>query len=111
MEDAGAAGTGAGADLSTREAITARLATLRQHEQDLSDSLALVVADTRAVELALDGLHTLEPDAGAVARQARKLRDDTLRVARTAERVGGKVRVLDEQQVRSPSLRPSLFCS
>lgn len=98
------------AQLVTREDIERALSVLASDESRLDSLLAsLVASSTTRLGDQLDRLAQLGPVVDGIGQESRHLADEIRRVAETAERVGAKVRGLDEEQVRQTP--PLLSCA
>ena len=89
--------------LLTRAQIQAHLSTLTAHESTLDASLTQLIQDRQRLSSQLNALDALSEVVGGIQGEAEGMADSVRIVAETAERVGGKVRVLDEEQVRRGS--------
>lgn len=87
-------------DLTTLPGILASLDSLEQEENELSDSLAAVLSNDEPVQHALQRLQSLAPRLDEINVDAEFLSSTVSATARTAERVGGRVRLLDEEMKR-----------
>lgn len=87
--------------LTTRAQIQAHLASLTAHESTLDSSLSRLIQDRQRLSTQLNALDSLSEVVGGIQGEAEGMADSVRNVAETAERVGGKVRVLDEEQVGS----------
>nr|XP_019000435.1 uncharacterized protein I203_06849 [Kwoniella mangroviensis CBS 8507]OCF63896.1 hypothetical protein I203_06849 [Kwoniella mangroviensis CBS 8507] len=79
------------------EQIAAQLALLTKREAELSLSLNALVADRAQIDSALSRLRELGSEVGSLAAEVDGSRKRVTRVWETSERVGGKVRRLDEE--------------
>lgn len=88
------------ASLTTRAAVQAHLAALNAHEARLDEQLTTLISSRARLSKQLKALQTLREVVQGIEAEAEGLSNEVRLVAETAERVGGKVRVLDEEQVR-----------
>lgn len=88
--------------LSTLAEVLAALSRVEAHEAHLDQELSTVISSRDTLVAQLDSLVALQSTLEAVQVEARQMQQHIGIVAETAERVGGKVRVLDVQQVRRP---------
>lgn len=86
--------------LTTRSEIDAQLAALTQHESQLDAKLADLISSRSKLSTQLNSLDGLREVIHGIQHAAGHMSSEVGRVAETAERVGGKVRILDEEQVR-----------
>ena len=86
--------------LTTLPEILTSLYSLEQEENRLSDSLAAVLSDDEPVRCALQRLQSLAPHLDEISTDVRLLYATVSATARTAERVGGRVKLLDEEMSR-----------
>lgn len=86
--------------LTTRSEILAQLASLTQHESQLDVKLANLISSRSKLSAQLNSLDGLREVINGIQIEAGHMSSEVGRVAETAERVGGKVRILDEEQVR-----------
>ena len=80
--------------------ILASLVSLDEEESQLSNSLTSILSDDEPVQSSLAALRNLAPRLEEISIDARLLHDTVSATAMTAERVGGRVRVLDEEMKR-----------
>ncbi|GAA6019251.1 hypothetical protein JCM11491_001290 [Sporobolomyces phaffii] len=88
------------ATLLTRGDIERHLALLTAQESDLDARLAGLIASTTRLATQLAALESLRPVVGGIQGEAAHMAQEIGAVAETAERVGAKVRGLDEEQSR-----------
>ncbi|EJD05663.1 COG4-domain-containing protein [Fomitiporia mediterranea MF3/22] len=86
--------------LTTLPDILASLASLEEEENQLSESLTAILSDDEPVRTSLDNLQSLAPRLDEITVDARLLVNNVTATSRTAERVGGRVRLLDEEMKR-----------
>lgn len=86
--------------LTTLPDILASLATLEQEETEVSTALAELLSDREPVVNALTRLHALVPRLNELHDEASLLSGTVSATAKTADRVGGRVRSLDEEMKR-----------
>ncbi|SCZ99139.1 BZ3500_MvSof-1268-A1-R1_Chr3-1g05834 [Microbotryum saponariae] len=87
--------------LTSRNLIEQHLAELTRHESSLDDQLLQLISAKQPLQAQLDRLGSLKEVVHGIQGEASHLCRQVAQVATTAERVGGKVRVLDQEQVRS----------
>lgn len=85
--------------LTSRSAIESLLTSLTSQESILDSQLTSLISSRHRLTTQLDKLEQLRDVVGGIQDQAEGMRRAVGAVAVTAERVGGKVRVLDEEQV------------
>lgn len=85
--------------LTTRAQIHAHLDSLTLHESHLDSRLSSLISDRQALSTQLNALQGLSEVVAGITQEADKMSLQVGNVAETAERVGGKVRVLDQEQV------------
>lgn len=88
------------ASLTNLQEILAAISSLESEEAELSASLAQLLAQREPIVQSLDRLQTLEPHLDDLHYDASLLSGKVSATARTAERVGGRVRSLDEEMQR-----------
>ena len=86
--------------LTTLPQILSALSSLESEEADLSNSLSELLADQEPILDSLARLQTLLPRVDELHADASILSHKVSATARTAERVGGRVRALDEEMRR-----------
>lgn len=86
--------------LASESAILSSLSSLSAEESALDAELSALLAQRAPLDGAQARLRSLGPALAGLHRDASKLRDTVSLTARTAERVGGRVRELDEQMSR-----------
>lgn len=86
--------------LTTLPQILSALSSLESEEADLSNSLSALLADQEPILDSLARLQTLLPRVDELHADASILSHKVSATARTAERVGGRVRALDEEMRR-----------
>ncbi|KAN0141390.1 COG4 domain containing protein [Lactarius tabidus] len=86
--------------LTTLPQILSALSSLESEEADLSNSLSALLADQEPILDSLARLQTLLPRIDELHADASILSHKVSATARTAERVGGRVRALDEEMRR-----------
>jgi chromosome segregation ATPase len=87
--------------LTTLPQILSALSSLQSEEADLSNSLSALLADQEPILDSLARLQTLLPRIDELNVDASTLSHKVSATARTAERVGGRVRALDEEMRRA----------
>jgi hypothetical protein len=90
-------------NLTSRAQIEAYLASLTLQESALDSTLTSLISSRAQITAQLKTLEGLRGVVGEVQEQAEHMVREVSAIAETAERVGGKVRVLDEEQVRGSS--------
>lgn len=95
--------------LATLPDILGALSVLQSHESDLSTSLADLLSEYEPISASLSSLQSLSPQLDALAQETRLLDATVSYTARTAQDVGGRVQLLDEEmkRVREASERVS----
>ena len=86
--------------LTTLPQILSALSSLQSEEAELSNSLSALLADQEPILDSLARLQTLLPRIDELHADASTLSHKVSATARTAERVGGRVRTLDEEMRR-----------
>lgn len=86
--------------LSTLADVLSCLSTLQSEEADLSNSLEALMATREPIEASLDRLQSIVPQLEELHIEATHLSTTVSATAQTAERIGGKVRSLDEEMRR-----------
>jgi biotin-(acetyl-CoA carboxylase) ligase len=86
--------------LTTLPEVLSALSSLESEEAELSTSLAALLADEAPVVASLARLQVLLPRVDELHAEAAALERKVSVTARTAERVGGRVRALDEEMRR-----------
>lgn len=86
--------------LTSLPEILASLSALEAEETELSNSLSEVLADREPTVHALTRLQSLEPRLNELYSEAFILSGTVSATAKTADRVGGRVRLLDEEMKR-----------
>ncbi|KAI9456239.1 COG4-domain-containing protein [Lactarius psammicola] len=86
--------------LTTLPQILSALSSLESEEAELSSSLSALLANQEPIIHSLTRLQTLLPQIGELHADASTLSHKVSATARTAERVGGRVRALDEEMRR-----------
>lgn len=90
-------------NLTSRAQIEAYLDSLTLQESALDSTLTSLISSRAQITAQLKTLEGLRGVVGEVQEQAEHMVREVSAIAETAERVGGKVRVLDEEQVRGSS--------
>jgi hypothetical protein len=85
--------------LTTKAALLERLSLLATEEAQLDAHLTSLISSRSKLEYQLTRLEGWKSAVGGIEREASEMCREVGEVALTAERVGGKVRVLDEEQV------------
>lgn len=88
------------AALATRQAIEQNLAILSAKESDLDEQLAKLIQSRARLTSQLRALENLRQVVRGISDEAGHMANEVAVVAETADRVGAKVRGLDEEQVR-----------
>lgn len=96
--------------LTSRAAILERLASLEAQEAALDNQLTNLISSRTRLDTQLSSLERLRDAVSAIQGEAMHMAREVGAVAETAERVGGKVRVLDEEQVRAFLPYPTAEC-
>ncbi len=86
--------------LTTLPDILASLASLEQEETEVSTSLSELLANTQPIVDSLTRLQGLSPRLNELYDEATALSSTVSSTAKTADRVGGRVRLLDEEMKR-----------
>ena len=86
--------------LTTLPQVLSALSSLESEEAELSTSLSTLLADQRPILASLARLQSLLPRIDELHAEAFALSHKVSVTARTAERVGGRVRTLDEEMRR-----------
>jgi hypothetical protein len=86
--------------LTTLPEILSSLSALEAEETELSNSLSDLLSDREPVMNALTRLQALEPRLNELHSEAYLLSGTVSATAKTADRVGGRVRLLDEEMKR-----------
>ncbi|OCB91390.1 COG4-domain-containing protein [Sanghuangporus baumii] len=86
--------------LTTLPDILASLAALEEEESQLSESLAAILTNDEPVRSSLERLRALVPQLEEIGSDSELLANTIAATAQTAERVGGRVRTLDEEMKR-----------
>ena len=80
--------------------ILAALSALEDEETQVSSSLSAMLSSKDAIDEALARLRSLEPQLNALQTESTLLISKVSSTAETAKRVGGRVRLLDEEMRR-----------
>ena len=86
--------------LTTLPQVLSALSSLESEEAELSNSLSALLSDQEPIQNALARLQSLLPRVDELHTEASALSRKVSVTARTAERVGGRVRTLDEEMRR-----------
>lgn len=86
--------------LTTLPQVLSSLSSLESEETELSNSLSALLSDQEPIQNALTRLQSLLPSIDELHTEASALSRKVSVTARTAERVGGRVRTLDEEMRR-----------
>lgn len=86
--------------LSNLTEILSCLSAFQSEEAELSNSLTQMLTERDLINSSLSRLNSLTPTLGALHREASLLSHKVEHTAQTAERVGGRVRSLDEEMGR-----------
>ena len=86
--------------LTTLPDILAALASVESEEAELSSSLSELLSAKEPIVNALARVHALEPQLDELHLEASLLSQVVSATAKTADRVGGRVRSLDEEMKR-----------
>lgn len=86
--------------LTTLPQVLSALSSLESEEAELSNSLSALLADQQPILASLARLQSLLPRIDELHAEASTLSRKVSVTARTAERVGGRVRTLDEEMRR-----------
>jgi conserved oligomeric Golgi complex subunit 4 len=84
---------------STAE-LTAALGDLQSAEAQVNASLTALLENVQPINDTLRRLSTLAPKLDAISDEATVLNDNVVKTAKTADRVGSRVRALDEEMRR-----------
>jgi len=88
------------ATLLTRQDIEQHLSSLTSQESELDSRLSGLISSRTRLTSQLKALESLREVVGGIQGEAAHMASEIGAVAETAERVGAKVRGLDEEQVR-----------
>lgn len=88
------------ATLLTRQDIERHLSSLTSQESELDSRLSGLISSRTRLTSQLKALESLREVVGGIQGEAAHMASEIGAVAETAERVGAKVRGLDEEQVR-----------
>lgn len=96
--------------LRTTAELTAALGALQSAEADVTASLATLLASSNPINAALLRLNGLTPKLEEIEKDASVLHGNVERTAQTADRVGSRVKALDEEmrRVREASERVAM---
>jgi tRNA A-37 threonylcarbamoyl transferase component Bud32 len=96
--------------LRTTAELTAALGDLQSAEADVTTSLAALLASSNPINTALGRLNGLTPKLEDMGTDASILHRNVERTAQTADRVGSRVKALDEEmrRVREASERVAM---
>ncbi|KAF8479032.1 COG4-domain-containing protein [Russula ochroleuca] len=86
--------------LTTLPQVLSALSSLESEEAELSNSLSALLGDQEPIQNSLARLQSLLPRVDELHTEASALSSKVSVTARTAERVGGRVRTLDEEMRR-----------
>jgi conserved oligomeric Golgi complex subunit 4 len=86
--------------LTTLPQILSALSSLESEEAEVSNSLSVLLTDQEPILNSLVRLQSLLPHVDDLYAEASMLSRKVSTTARTAERVGGRVRTLDEEMHR-----------
>ena len=86
--------------MKTLPELLAALVALEEEESSINDSLALILSRTEPIQNSLRDLRALSQPLAEVQRDAEFLKGNVSQVAGTARRVGGRVKLLDEEMKR-----------
>ena len=86
--------------LTTLPQVLSALSSLESEEAELSNSLSALLRDQEPIQNSLARLQSLLPRIDELHTEASALSGKVSVTARTAERVGGRVRTLDEEMRR-----------
>lgn len=86
--------------LTTLPQVLSALSSLESEEAELSNSLSTLLSDQEPIQNALTRLQSLLPSIDELHTEASALSRKVSVTAHTAERVGGRVRTLDEEMRR-----------
>lgn len=86
--------------LATLPEILACLSSLEAEEIDVSNSLTALLSAREPIDASLQRLHSLAPQLDELHVDASLLTEKVSSTAKTAERVGKRVRLLDEEMRR-----------
>lgn len=91
------------ASLLTRQDVERHLSALIAQESNLDARLTQLISSRSRLIHQLKSLASLSEVVGGIQGEAEHMAGEIAAVAETADRVGAKVRGLDEEQVRRPS--------
>ena len=96
--------------LRTTAELTTALGALQSAEAQVTASLATLLASSNPINVALQRLNSLTPKLEQIGSDALVLHGNVERTAQTADRVGSRVKALDEEmrRVREASERVSM---
>ncbi|KZT36993.1 COG4-domain-containing protein [Sistotremastrum suecicum HHB10207 ss-3] len=86
--------------LTSLSDILSTLSTIQSQEADISQSLSSLLSSREPIDAFLAQLQTLVPQIDEIRLDAVLLSEKVSKTAKTAERVGGRVRSLDEEMRR-----------
>lgn len=86
--------------LRTTAELTSALDTLQNVEAEVTASLTNLLGNSEPIEQALRGLNALSGTLAEMGEDAKSLNVNVVKTAATAERVGGRVKALDEEMRR-----------
>jgi ribosome assembly protein YihI (activator of Der GTPase) len=92
--------------LTTPASLRQALRDLQTKESVLDDTLSALVSDRQRIDALLDRIDALAPLVGVTHTDAHDLAARVDATANVAERISGKVRILDLEQVSAPCCLP-----
>lgn len=90
----------AASTLKTHGQLTAAFAALQNSEAEVTNDLSNLLAATEPINIALQRLSSLASQLETVGQDAIVLHKHVSKTAKTADRVGSKVKALDEEMRR-----------
>lgn len=86
--------------VTSLSALLESLSALQSHEAAISSSLAGTLSNQQPIEESINRIHSLRPHLEKLQHESTVLSHNVSVTARTAERVGGRVKTLDEKMTR-----------
>lgn len=86
--------------VTSLQSLLSSLSVLQSREAALSESLTDILSDCDEIVASLTRIHKLEPRISILCHEGDILAQHIETTARTAERIGGQVRCLDEEMGR-----------
>jgi len=86
--------------VTSLSALLESLSALQSHEAAISSSLAETLSNQQPIEESINRIYSLRPHLEKLQHESTVLSHNVSVTARTAERVGGRVKTLDEKMTR-----------